>query len=92
MILLFQLNKENDSVDILFDKDGLIALRTILNKEWKEPICDKNEYYDFDHEHLTSKDWGGNELTPEFTSPEAHKIEAVKIVYVGEQGEQFLSE
>ena len=92
MILLVQLSKENNSIDILFDQEGLHALRSILNKEWKEPIHNKNEYYDFDHVHLTSKDWGGNELTPEFTSPVAHKIEELKIIYVGEKGEHFLSE
>jgi hypothetical protein len=91
MILLVQLNEDKKSVDLLFDKQGLDFLKEIVNKEWKEPVRTENEFYELDHEHLTSKDWGGNELTPEFTSKDAHKIESIKIVYLGMKGESLLS-
>jgi hypothetical protein len=92
MILLIQLNNGKDTVDILFDKEGLEKLRNILNKDWKEPILKENGTYDIDHEHFTSKEWGGGELTPEFTSNDAYKIESAKISYIGENGEQFMTE
>lgn len=92
MILLLQSNSENDSAEIIFDKQGLQLLRTLLNKDWKEPVQKNNEYFDFDHEHLASKVWGGEELTPEFSSPDSNKFQSVKITYVGENGEQLLGE
>jgi len=90
MILLVQLNKDKSSIDILFDKDGLNLLREVINKDWQEPVSKGNNLYDLDHEHLTSKEWGGDELTPEFTSRDAHKIQSAKIVYLGEDGESIL--
>lgn len=91
MILVVQKNNETDTIEILFDKQGLELLRTVINKDWYEPINVENELYDLDHEHLSSKDWGGNELTPEFTSQDSEKINSVKIVYLGENGETILS-
>lgn len=91
MILVVQKNNESDTIEILFDKQGLELLRTVINKDWYEPINVENELYDLDHEHLSSKDWGGNELTPEFTSQDSEKINSVKIVYLGENGETILS-
>ena len=90
MILLFQSSSENDSAEIIFDNQGLHLLRTLLNKDWKEPVQKNNEYYDFDHEHLVSKELGGDELTPEFSSPNSNKFQSVKITYVGENGEELL--
>ena len=91
MILVVQKNNETDTIEILFDKQGLELLRTVINKDWYEPINVENDLYDLDHEHLSSKDWGGNELTPEFTSQDSEKIYSVKIVYLGENGETILS-
>ena len=91
MILLFQLNKEEPSVDILFDKQGLEALRNIINKHWRQPIKKSSGLFDLDREHLSSKEWGGDELTPEFTSTDFEKIQSVKIVYLGEEGEAIIS-
>lgn len=91
MILVVQKNNETDTIEILFDKQGLELLRTVINKDWYEPINIENDHYDLDHEHLSSKDWGGNELTPEFTSQDSEKINSVKIVYLGENGETILS-
>jgi hypothetical protein len=91
MILVVQTNKEKDTVEVLFDKQGLELLRTVINKDWYEPINKENNLYDLDHEHLSSKDWGGDELTPEFTSQDSEKIHSVKIVYLGTEGETILS-
>jgi len=91
MILLAQLDKDKTSIEVLLDEAGLELLRGIINKQWKEPHLNTSNLYDFDHEHLTSKEWGGAELTPEFTSSDAGKIHSVKIVYLGENGEALLS-
>ena len=65
MLLTFQINDNQDSIEILFDKEGLDFLKNLIDKNWYEPICKADGLYDFDHEHLLSKDWGGDELTPE---------------------------
>jgi hypothetical protein len=91
MVLTFQLNNEKDSIEILFDKMGLEILRDIINKNWHEPISKKDRLYDLDHEHLASIEWGGNELTPKFTSKDSFMIYSVKIVYLGIDGEKLTS-
>ena len=91
MVLTAQLNNEKDSIELLFDKEGLDLLRKIINKDWYEPISKENNLYDLDHEHLASREWGGEELTPEFTSSDSNKIQSVKMVYLGIEGKSFLS-
>lgn len=91
MVLYFQVNKEVNSVEILFDKDGLNLLRNIITKKWHDPTKRENNLYDLDHEHLTSAEWGGEELTPEFTSIDALSIQSVKMVYLGGEAEKLLS-
>ena len=91
MLLTFQINDNQDSIEILFDKEGLDFLKNLIDKNWYEPICKADGLYDFDHEHLLSKDWGGDELTPEFTSEDSKKIESVKIVYLGKNGKKIIS-
>lgn len=90
MILVFQLDSENSS-EILFDQEGLNFLRDLLNKNWQEPQQNENNLYDLDHEHLLSNEWGGNELTPQFTSKGARRIDSVKMVYLGRKGKSLLS-
>lgn len=91
MIIVIQKEKEQESVEILIDEKGLEFLRRIFNKEWHEPKLGKAGLYDLDHEHLSSNDWGGDELSPEFTSDGADKIHSLKIVYLGKQAEKILS-
>lgn len=91
MIIVIQKEKEQESAEILIDNKGLEFLRTILNKEWYEPKEGKDGLYDLDHEHLSSNDWGGEELSPQFTSQGAEKINSLKIVYLGKKAEQILS-
>lgn len=88
MVLLFQLT--DDSLEVLLDKGGLDLLRSIINKNWAEPQKKENGLYDLDHEHLSSIEWGGQELTPEFTSENAKEIHSAKIVYLGEEGRNLL--
>jgi len=90
MVLTFQLNKEKDSLEILFDEEGHELFSRFINKKWEDPIPKENGLFDLDHEHLMSKDWGGNELTTEFTSKGKQMIHAVKIVYLGKEGESLL--
>ncbi|MFM2362746.1 MAG: Immunity protein 32, partial [Bacteroidota bacterium] len=73
------------------DKEGLEFLRAVLNKDWSEPTIDNKELYDFDHEHLSSKDWGGEELTPEYASLDSQIIHSVKLIYLGVNGKEILS-
>jgi len=42
MILVVQTNKEKDTVEVLFDKQGLELLRTVIKKDWYEPINKEN--------------------------------------------------
>lgn len=91
MIIVVQKNKEQESAELLFDKEGLEFLRNILNKNWYEPIKKEDGFYDIDHEHLASLDWGGEELSPQFTSQGAEKINSLKIVYLGLDPEKILS-
>jgi len=91
MLLTFQINDNKDSIEILFDKEGLDFFKSLINKSWHEPICKEDGLYDLDHEHLLSNSWGGDELTPEFTSDGSKKVESVKIVYLGKQGEKIIS-
>ena len=91
MVFVVQLDNTKDTLEILLDDKGLALLRNIINKNWHEPKMRKDELYDLDHEHLLSKEWGGGELTPEYTSEGVSKINSVKIVYIGEQGESIIS-
>lgn len=86
MILVLQLEKDKAAAELVFDKEGLTLLKEIINKEWKEPKELRSDAYDLDHDHLSSKEWGGDELTPEFTSKGYREIHALKIVYLGEEG------
>lgn len=90
-MLVVQKNKVSDVVEVFFDKKGLDFLRELINKQWYEPINKGSELYDLDHQHLLSKDWGGEELNPEFTSEDSYKIHSVKIIYFGVNGEKILS-
>lgn len=90
MLLTFQINDSKDSIEVLFDQEGLCLLKNLLNKSWYEPIQKADGLYDLDHEHLLSKDWGGEELTPEFSNV-GSKVESVKIVYLGKNGKKLLS-
>ena len=83
MTLTIQINKGGESVELFFDQKGLDLLKKIINKNWYEPIKLDNGFYDFDHEHLISKEWGWDELTPEFTSEDSSKVHAIKILYLG---------
>jgi hypothetical protein len=91
MIILVQKEKEQESAEILIDKEGLEFLRNLLNKDWYEPKQEKDGLYDLDHEHLSSKDWGGEELSPQFTSQSAEKINSLKIVYLGKDAGRILA-
>lgn len=91
MIIVVQKEKEQESAEILFDKEGLELLRRLLNKDWYEPMQKNDELYDLDHEHLSSIDWGGEELTPQFTSHGAEKINSLKMVYLGKDALKILS-
>ena len=86
MILTVQILDPDNTVEILIDADGLDFLRQIINKDWIEPIKNESNFYDIDHEHLNSKEWGGNELFTEFTSESAKKVHSLKIVYLGKDG------
>ena len=92
MVLLLQIDENPNSAELIFDKEGLGLLRDILNKKWRDPISKGGNMYDLDHEHLSSKEWGGDELTPEFSSPDTKKIQTLKVTYVGEKGEEFLGD
>jgi hypothetical protein len=91
MVFVAQLNKEHVTLEVILDDKALSILRNVLNKKWSEPIKNENGLYDIDHEHLESKEWGGNELTPEYTTEGFVKIEAIKIVYIGKAGDQLIS-
>ena len=91
MIFVAQLLREENSLELLFDEAGLELLKNVINKHWTEPIQKHNDLYDLDHEHLTSKEWGGNELTPEYTSKEYDKVHSIKIVYLGKNAEKLLT-
>ena len=91
MILIFQINDNKNSLEILFDKEGLDLLKNVINKDWNEPLKKEKNLYDLDHEHLSSSEWGGTELTPEFTSKDAHEIHSAKIVYLGKDGKTLLN-
>lgn len=86
MTLTFQITADKESIELFFDQEGLDLLKKIINKNWHEPMKLDNKNYDFDHEHLMSKEWGGDELTPEFTSENCSRVHAIKIVYIGRDG------
>ncbi len=91
MIIIVQKEKEQESIEILIDKLGLEYLRNIFNKDWHEPIQGEDELYDLDHEHLFSAEWGGEELSPKFTSQNSEEINSLKIVYLGKDALKILS-
>lgn len=91
MIIVVQKEKDQESAEILIDKEGLEFLRNMLNKDWYEPKQAKDGLFDLDHEHLSSKDWGGEELSPQFTSQSAERINSLKIVYLGKEAEKILA-
>ena len=39
MILTVQENNDRNSIELLFDKEGLNLLRNVINKNWHEPIA-----------------------------------------------------
>ena len=85
MTLVIQVDKQGSAIEMVFDKTGLEFLKNVLSRNWNEPVSKGNNYYDFDHVHFASKQWGGDELTPEFTSPGFNEIHAVKMIYLGKQ-------
>ncbi len=90
MIIVLQKTKEQESADLFFDKEGLAFLREVFNKDWYEPIKDEDDgLYDFDHEHLSSREWGGQELRPECSSENVEKIHSLKILYLGKDAASF---
>lgn len=91
MIIIVQKDKKQESVEILFDKEGLEFLRKLLNKPWHEPIQKEDALYDLDHEHLSSIEWGGEELSPEYTSLDNEKVNSLKMVYLGNDALNILS-
>lgn len=91
MVFVAQLNKDHDTLELLLDDKALALLRNVVNKKWHEPVKKEDNFYDLDHEHLSSKEWGGNELTTEHTTEGFTKIEAIKIIYIGEDGENLIS-
>lgn len=85
MVLYLQVKKDSKSAELVFDNEGLSLFSKIINKEWREPIQLNSMAFDIDHEHLLSKSYGGQELTPEHTSNDFTAIESLKVVYIGKE-------
>lgn len=91
MVFVVQLNKEQNKLEFVIDYKALSLLQSIVNREWYEPKMKINGGYDLDHEHLASKECGGNELTPEHVTEGFIKIEDIKIIYIGKDGEKLIT-
>lgn len=59
-LLSFELNDEKDQLKIHGDKEGLEFLINTLNK-----LVEHTKESYFDHDHLWTEEWAGNELSSE---------------------------
>ncbi|MDP8100101.1 Imm32 family immunity protein [Pasteurella atlantica] len=70
-MLTFEIDKENELVEIHGDKQGLKELANILTN-----LSEESE-----HVHLMSYDWGGEELDSEPQCMENELVHHVKIMF-----------
>lgn len=78
MILTCEINKKDESVEIVFDKEGYEYLGKVIRdfqKENDEKI---------DHKHLMTKGWGGNELTDEIMHKGNTLVNHLKLIFLKE--------
>jgi hypothetical protein len=75
MILTFELTKDHNQIEIVFNKEGLTYLKNILEKIHPDRTH-------LDHVHLMTKEWGGHELTSEAIHPGNTLINHVKLIQV----------
>ncbi len=78
MILTFEISKDKDEIEIIFNKEGYLALVKVL--EQMKP----SDNEDIKHIHLMTKEWGGSELTSEIMHQGNTLINHVKLVYIDE--------
>lgn len=73
--LTFEFSKKNDILEIHINSQGAIFLKNLIEK-----MLEENK---FDHSHLFSENWGGNELTIEKQNlnDEWEIIDGVKIIF-----------
>lgn len=69
-LLTFELNSEQDSVEIHANADGIAVLVNWLEVALKTK----------DHQHLMTPEWGGNELSAELQGQSNRLVKHVKIV------------
>jgi hypothetical protein len=71
-ILNFELNKEDERLEIHGDREGLMSFAKLLI----EMINNNSQ-----HRHLMTKSWGGEELTEDLIGKDNELINHVKIFY-----------
>ena len=69
-LLTFEINEEQESVEIHADADGIAALI-----RWLELASRTN-----DHQHLMTPEWGGTELSSQSQGPSNRLVNHVRIV------------
>ena len=73
-LLTFELNKEKDELFIHGDPVGLRRLAKIL-----EHLADIAAGRDFPHDHLFTKEWGGDQLSSEAQENDHECLNHVKV-------------
>jgi len=70
VLLTFEINEKQESIEIHANAQGINALIEQLKKTIQTS----------DHQHLMTKDWGGEELSSEKQGLSNHLIHHVKII------------
>jgi len=78
MILTCELNKEKNTVEIVFNKDGILLLKEILED------LSLNNKETISHVHLKTKEWGGNELSSNVMGENNSIINHMKFILIDE--------